>query len=427
MERVILTTGGTGGHIFPALAVAEEIRRRRPETMVLFMGGRYGQEADLAVKAGLDFIGLPVRGVMGRGLRGIGAAFGIARGIFAALRVMRRFRPSVVVGFGGYAAFAGVAAARVAGIPTAIHEQNALPGAANKLLGRIVDRVFLSMPDDAGAFPAEKCLLAGNPVRADIAALYEAVEAAAQEKASGKSWYGGVDGPSPFDAGKQPAPDGTVEEAVGEPAEARPPAGRGPRLLVIGGSLGARAINDGMTAAVDALREAGVVIRHQTGKADYERTRAAYREAGAGQVRVEPFITDMAGAYAGADLVLARAGASSLAEITTAGLPAVLVPYPFAARDHQRLNARSMESRGAAIVLEQDLFYGAKADKNILPETLLGLLKDEERLRSMREKSRELARPHAAKMLVDALEELTESRQLGTEGTPPPQTPPAGD
>lgn len=404
MERVILTTGGTGGHIFPALAIAGEIRRRYPGAMLLFMGGKYGQEADLAVNAGLDFIGLPVRGIMGRGLKGIGAVAGMGRGLLTALAVMRKVKPQIVVGFGGYAAFAGVLAGRLSGVPTAIHEQNSFPGMSNRLLGKVVERVFLSMPDSSGLFDPAKSRLVGNPVRPDIAALYEknlTRFASSDGKGSkpGKRCYGGVDGPSPFDVAEcAQGPPRQKEEFPGRAANARQA-----RLLVMGGSLGAKAINDGMLAAIGMLQEAGVEIRHQTGQADYERVRAAYRRDKAEHVRVEPFIMDMHKAYAWADLVLCRAGASTLAEITAAALPAVLVPFPHAARDHQRHNSRGMERAGAAVVLEQAEFSG---NPRKLADTLTGLLRNRERLRQMAENSFSLARPYAARDFVDELEAL---------------------
>lgn len=402
MERVILTTGGTGGHIFPALAVAEEIRSRYPRAMILFMGGKYGQEADLAVNAGLDFVGLPVRGVMGRGLKGVGAAFGMLRGVAGALRVMAKVKPQVVVGFGGYAAFAGVLAGRLSGVKTAIHEQNAFPGMTNRLLGKKVNTIFLSLPDASGVFPARKAVLVGNPVRASVVALYEEAQArladaaaAAEGRGPTRGYYGGVDAPSPFDRdkAKKPAPEPTAETY----------ASRRPRLLVMGGSLGAKAINDGMLAAISALLEGGVEIWHQTGQADSERVRAAYRAAGAGAVRVEPFIADVAKAFAWTDLILCRAGASSIAEITAAGLPALLVPFPQAAQDHQRHNARFLEQAGGGAVLEQEEFL---REPGVLTAKLLELLRDEPRLRAMAAASLAVARPYAARDLVDGLEAL---------------------
>jgi UDP-N-acetylglucosamine--N-acetylmuramyl-(pentapeptide) pyrophosphoryl-undecaprenol N-acetylglucosamine transferase len=364
MERIILTTGGTGGHIFPALAVAEEIRRRRVDAMILFMGGLYGPEGDIAAKAGLDFIGLPVRGVLGRGGKGFRAALGMARGVRRAFGVMRKFRPQMVVGFGGYAAFAGVLAGRLSGRITAIHEQNSFPGMSNRLLGRMARRIFLSMPDAAGAFPPARTLLVGNPVRADIAALHE-----------------------------RPRPVDGLE-------------GRRLRLLVMGGSQGAHALNQGMLAAFPSLLDAGIEIWHQTGQAEHESIRAGYREAGAERVRVEPFIADMARAYAWADLVLCRAGGSSLAELTAAGLPAVLVPFPFAAQDHQRHNARFLEQEGAGVVVEQETFFGPGGDPQVLARVLLDFLQDRGKLARMAERSRAVARPRAAVDLVDGLEAL---------------------
>ncbi|MCL1939083.1 MAG: undecaprenyldiphospho-muramoylpentapeptide beta-N-acetylglucosaminyltransferase [Desulfovibrionaceae bacterium] len=405
MERVILTTGGTGGHIFPALAVAEEIRRRYPGAMLLFMGGKYGQEADLAVNAGLDFIGLPVRGIMGRGLKGMGAALGMGRGLLTALAVMRKVKPQLVIGFGGYAAFAGVLAGRLSGVPTAIHEQNSFPGMSNRLLGKLVKKIFLSMPDNAGVFAAKKTQLVGNPVRAGIAALYEQNLAhfsfSSQESPKpGKSYYGGVDAPSPFDiAGRAPR----TEEEIPPNQNGRQEEPHAPRLLVMGGSLGAKAINDGMIAAIGLLQEAGIEIWHQTGQADYERVRTAYRQDKAEHVRVEAFIADMPKAYAWADLVFCRAGASSLAEITAAALPSVLTPFPHAAQDHQRHNARYLEREGAAVLLEQAEFSGSPKK---LVDTLTGLLRDKEQLKRMAQHSFALAKPHAARDLVDGLEAL---------------------
>lgn len=354
MRRVILTTGGTGGHIFPALAVAEEIRRRFPECGVLFMGGKYGPEADLAARAGLDFVGLPVRGVLGRGLRAIPAAACMGAGVIKAASVISRFKPDAVIGFGGYAAFAGVLAARLSGYPTAIHEQNSIPGMTNRALAKIVRRVFLSMPDTTGAFPSAKTLLTGNPVRASIVS-------------------------SGFALPKE------------RPAQVR-------RLLVMGGSLGARAVNDAVVAALPALCEAGVEVWHQTGPADHERVRKAYAEAGHDEARVEAFIDDVALAYGWADLVLCRAGATSIAELAVAGKPSVLVPFPFATHDHQLHNAAFLAARGGAVLLEQKDIPAVD-----VPALLIALLGDRPRLDRMAEAARALGRPEAASTVVGGL------------------------
>ncbi len=256
MERAILTTGGTGGHIFPALAVADELRRRYPGIRVLFAGSQYGPEGALAEKAGLEFAGLPVRGFLGRGVRALSAGVGMARALVRATALIRRFRPQVVAGFGGYAAFAPVLAAYLCGIPTAVHEQNAVAGVSNRVLSRFSRRVFLSLPDTAG-FAAGKCVMTGNPVRQSV-----------------------------VEVGMRARPEGRRH------------------LLVMGGSQGARALNEFMPTVLPRMRAAGVEIRHQTGVRDEARVRDAYRAAGYAGNCVEAFIADMAAAYAWADLVL---------------------------------------------------------------------------------------------------------------------------
>lgn len=400
MKRVVLTTGGTGGHIFPALAVAEEIKRRHPDAMILFMGGQFGPEGDIAANAGLDFVGLPVRGVLGRGGKGVKAAFSMLIGIRKALGVMRKFNPELVVGFGGYAAFAGVLAGRLSGRATALHEQNSFPGMANRVLGKLVRRVFLSMPDVAGAFPAKKTVLVGNPVRAGIAALYEQRIAGTAGMADEPGAAGTADGDSAANAATGRAVN--TASCAGEGAQNQRPF----RLLVMGGSLGARALNQGMLAAFAPLLGAGIEVWHQTGQAEYEEIRAKYRESGATHVRVEAFITDMPKAYAWADLALCRAGGSSIAELTAAGVPAILVPFPFAAQDHQRYNARFLEKEGGAVVLEQDIFFGPKGSPAALSDAVLELAQNKAHLAHMAERSLAAAKPHAAKELVDGLEEL---------------------
>ncbi|MDR3176460.1 MAG: undecaprenyldiphospho-muramoylpentapeptide beta-N-acetylglucosaminyltransferase [Desulfovibrio sp.] len=357
--RMILTTGGTGGHIFPALALADEMRRLRPGVRILFLGGRQGPEAGLARAAGLEFASLPARGFLGRGPAAVPAALDMARSLFLALGHLRRFRPRLVVGFGGYAAFAGVLAAVLSGVPAAIHEQNSLPGLSNRILARLVRTVFLSFPDAGGFFDARKTVLTGNPVRSEIAALH-----------------------------------GCAERARETEKERRPC-----RLLVLGGSQGARAINDALIAVAGGLLEAGLEIVLQTGRDDYQRVRESCRGLDAEKLDVRPFMDDMAAAYSWADLALCRAGASTLAELCAAGLPSLLTPYPHAANDHQRLNAAALEKAGAARVLEQSVF-SETPDK--LSGALLSLLRDEEKLRAMSKAALSFARPLAARTLAGA-------------------------
>jgi len=363
MRLVILTTGGTGGHVFPALAVAEELRRRHAGLELLFVGGRHGREAEFAARAGLPFVGLPVRGFLGRGPRAVGAAFGLARALGRSWWLLARRRPDAVVGFGGYAGFAPVAMAALRGVPCALHEQNSHPGSANRVLGRWVDRVFLSFPDEAGFFDPARTQLTGNPVRA---AIREAGERAA--------------------AGAAPA---------------------GRRVLVAGGSLGARALNEAVAGSLEALRARGFSLWHQTGPEDEQTVREAYARAGwTGEgARVEPFIDDMAAAYAWADVVLCRAGATTVAELAVMGKPAVLVPFPYATHDHQTANARRLEQAGAALLLAQ----GALGQTD-LAQALDALFTEPGRLERMGAAARAMGAPGAAGALADAIEALAARR-----------------
>ena len=362
MERVILTTGGTGGHIFPALAVAEEIRDRFPGARILFLGGDKGPERYLVPRAGVEFVGLPAEGVLGRGWRSLAACLRLGQGCVQAMILLGRFRPEAVLGFGGYAAFSGVLAGVLRGVPTAVHEQNSVPGVANRLLGCLVKRIFLSYPDTARAFNPAKALLTGNPVRADIGKLAEHGFAEA-------------------------APNGNT---------------RPMRLLVLGGSQGAAALNTAMLRALPKLKEAGVLIRHQTGKADFERVEAGYRAATGEPDGVVPFIEDMAEAYGWAHLVLCRAGATTAAELTVAGKPSVLVPFPHATHDHQRVNARFLEEAGAGVLVDEQRLMQTDSG-----ELLLGLLSDRERrFAAMGRAAQRLGKPHAAAEVVAELERL---------------------
>lgn len=360
MRLVIITTGGTGGHVFPALAVAEELQRRHEGLRVVFVGGRYGREREYAEKAGLEFVGLPVRGVMGRGLRSLGAGVAMLSAMMRAWWMLFRMKPDAVIGFGGYAGFAPVAMAALRGIPCALHEQNSRPGAANRLLARWVDKVFLSFPDDGGFFDARKCTLTGNPVRA------------------------------------------TIREAAGSAADC---AATGPcrRLLVAGGSLGARPINEAVTENLASLRSRGFEIWHQTGPAQYEDVREKYAAAGwtGDTARVEPFIDDMAAAYAWADVVLCRAGATTVAELAVCGAPSVLVPFPHATHNHQLANARHMEKAGAAVIIMQNILHEVD-----LGESLEKMFSAPDKLRRMAEAARSVALPHAARTLAEEIEAM---------------------
>jgi UDP-N-acetylglucosamine--N-acetylmuramyl-(pentapeptide) pyrophosphoryl-undecaprenol N-acetylglucosamine transferase len=356
LERIVITTGGTGGHIFPALAVAAEVRRAHPEVDILFVGGNYGPERNLAEAAGLRFAGLPARGVLGRGVRSLGAVWWIGRSLLKSILLLLKFRPQVVVGFGGYAGFCPVLAANVMAIPTAIHEQNSVPGMVNRLLARRAGAIFLSFEDQASAFDPQRTIMTGNPVRPEIAALGER--------------------------------DIDMDTSDGL------------RLLVFGGSQGARGINQAVVEALPALSQAGVRIVHQTGPADLQSVRAAYEKAGV-EARVNAFIEDMAEVYAWAQLGLCRAGATTLAEIAATGLPSILVPYPYAAHDHQTKNAQGFVDADAARMITQNELTPDK-----LAESVLDLAAKPALLAHMARQARTLARTDAAGTIAREIEKL---------------------
>ncbi len=351
MLRVILTTGGTGGHVFPALAVAEELRRQVPAVDILFIGGRYGLEQHWVREAGIDFAGLPTQGIMGRGLRSLGALMAMGVSITEALNIMSEFKPDVVIGFGSYASFAGVGAAILRRCPTLIHEQNAYPGLSNRILARFVKQVCLAIPDKLKKFPEAKSTVTGNPVRGEIINL------------SAKTFLPGRK-----------------------------------KLLIMGGSQGASSINQAMLRHLDEFKTAGIEIWHQTGNQDYVAVREAYDHAEYTEARVLCFIDNIAEAYRWADLVVCRAGASTVAELAVSGTPAVLVPYPYATHNHQLHNAEYMREHKAALLIKDDDLAGGN-----FARTVLELINNTEQLEAMARAARALAHPDASIKVVECI------------------------
>jgi len=346
--RVILAGGGTGGHLFPGLAVAREFQRRDAMTEILFVGTEQGIEFRLLPKEGFKLETLTVKGMKGRGLRGvIDALTGVPASLLRSLRIIRQFRPDCIIGLGGYASGPMLLAGKLKGIRCAIMEQNLRPGFTNKLLARWVDRVFTAYSESTGYFPGARVVETGNPVR----------------------WQ------------KLP----------------QLPKGENFSLLVFGGSAGARRIN---FAFVDALKRlvdlAGAMqMTHQTGQADYAAIKDAYA-ALPFDAAVTPFIDRMDEAYAKADLVVCRSGATTVAELTAFGKAAILVPYPYAIYDHQRGNAQALQDRGAAdMILDQEL------TGEVLAARIRAYFSDRERLERMAGAAHALGRPEAAARIVD--------------------------
>ena len=355
MQKIILTTGGTGGHIFPALAVAEALYRHNPATEVLFVGSHYGPEKELVSRAGIAFEGLPVRGFLGRGVKAIAAGARMTVALVKALGLVGRFRPQAVAGFGGYAAFAPMLAGALRGVPCLLHEQNAIAGTSNRILGKLARRICLSLPGTEG-FPQAKCELTGNPVRQDIC------KAGEQERNFASR-----------------------------------------HLLVLGGSQGAHALNELMVAKLPALKAANIEILHQTGTRDEQATREAYVAAGYAPECVQAFINDMASTYAWADLVLCRSGASTVAELCACGLPALLVPFPHAIHDHQTHNARVMADAGAAQLMPE-----AGLESSSCAGMITQLMHDNTTRQGMSLAARKLAQTDAADRVAKAIVLLAE-------------------
>lgn len=349
-KRVLIMAGGTGGHVFPALAIAEVLRAEGVQ--VDWLGTQQGIEARLVPAAGFPLHAVSVSGLRGKGRAALlKAPFQLLRALWESLRLLQRLRPDAVLGMGGFTAGPGGLAAFLLRKPLIIHEQNAIAGTTNRLLSRLATRVLTAFPD---ALP--KATQLGNPVRDSIAAL--------------------------------PVP---AERGVGQ----RQPL----RLLVLGGSLGAQALNQALPAAV-AMTQLALDVRHQTGSRDADAVRAAYAEAGVA-AEVAPFIDDMAEVYAWADLAVCRAGALTMAELAAAGLAAVLVPYPHAIDDHQTHNAAWLVQAGAAELLPQSTLT---ADS--LAAVLKRLLADPALLRQRAERARALARPEAARAVAAVCREV---------------------
>jgi UDP-N-acetylglucosamine--N-acetylmuramyl-(pentapeptide) pyrophosphoryl-undecaprenol N-acetylglucosamine transferase len=379
--RLLIAGGGTGGHLFPGVALAEELRARDPGAEIRFVGTARGIEARVLPGLGwelslIEISGLKTVGALGA-LRGLAR---LPRALWQARRVVQQFAPDAVIGVGGYASGPVVLMARFAGIPTAICEQNSIPGLTNKLLGRVVRAVFVSFEGTRQFFKPNKTVVSGNPVRRELLQKLLEVSTAETSVSPARS--------------AEPRPSATAQPEASTPAPRS--ASAVVHVLVSGGSLGAVAVNELAAEALIALAQAlPLAIVHQTGENGLAETAKRYADAGiAADCRA--FITDMAGEYQRADVVLGRAGATTVAELAIAGKPAVFIPYPFAADNHQELNAREMAEAGAALMFRQ-----AELTPPRLAEALRPLLTDDARRAQMSAQMKALARPMAAATVID--------------------------
>lgn len=351
--RIVIAGGGTGGHLFPGIAVAEEFIKRDRQTEILFIGTKRGIESKLLGALGFELRTIDVEGIKGRGLKAlIKGIYQVPQSIWQSRRILKQFCPQIVIGVGGYASGPAVLAAHFMGMPTAIAEQNTVPGITNRILGKFADKIFVTYAQTSTLFSTAKVLLSGNPVRAA---------------------FSGVRSPQK------------------EVKDFR-------QLLIFGGSQGAAAINKSVVEMLPQLQKMKTKVRilHQTGARDAESVRASYERYGI-EAKVTPFIVDMVDAYRQADLIICRAGATSLAEITAAGKATVLIPFPFATNDHQTGNAQALADKGAAIMINEKDLNGNK-----LFEVVAELLSDPSKLRMMEENSARLGNVNAAATIVDA-------------------------
>jgi UDP-N-acetylglucosamine--N-acetylmuramyl-(pentapeptide) pyrophosphoryl-undecaprenol N-acetylglucosamine transferase len=361
--RVIIAAGGTGGHLYPGVALAREFERQMPGSDTMFVGTTRGLETNVVPREGFELITIAARGVMGKGVGG--ALQGLAvvpLGVAQCLAVCRKRRPDLAIGVGGYTSPPLILAAFLLGIKRVIVEPNAYPGVANRVLSPIANRVFVSFADAVPYFGSNKTRIVGTPIRREF------LEVGTETRQAGLT------------------------------------------LLILGGSQGARSINRAMIAALPALVAAhpGLRVIHQTGERDVEEVSSAYRAYPSIQAEIVPFLYDMPRAFRQADLIVSRSGATTVAEITACGKPVVLIPFPHAIHGHQDRNARVLERAGAAQVI-----VDARLSGELLAGAISALLARPDHLREMARCSKSLGQADAAQQVVAACREL-----VGAGGAP---------
>lgn len=346
--KYLISGGGTGGHIFPAVSIANALRELDPEAEILFIGALGRMEMERVPQAGYKIIGLPVRGFnRAQPWKNVSVLIDLVKSIRQVRKIIRDFRPNVGVGVGGYASGAAMWAAAKMGIPILLQEQNGFAGVTNKILKDKAAKICVAYEGMERFFPTDKIILTGNPVR--------------QNLTSGKS------------------------KKTGHPS-----------LLIIGGSLGARTINRAVAAGLQQLIDAGIHVVWQTGKTYFADCRKAWEEAGSPkQIECLDFLSDMPDRYAQADLVISRAGASSISELCLLGKPAILVPSPNVAEDHQTHNAMALVNRQAAVLVRD-----AEAAEKLVP-TALTLIQDKAQLESLHTNVLQLAQTDSARRIAE--------------------------
>ena len=362
--KILISGGGTGGHIFPALSIANALKRRDPSAEILFVGAENRMEMERVPDAGYKIIGLPVAGFNRKNIfKNFAVLLKLRKSMSKARKIVKQFQPDIAIGVGGYASGPTLKSAQKLGVPTLLQEQNSYAGVTNKLLAKHADRICVAYDGMERFFPSENIIKTGNPIRKDLTRHIN---------------------------------PRTARESFGLKGDA-------PTLLIVGGSLGARTLNEAMERNLARLAQEGIQVIWQTGKNQAERWPKAAK--GLKGIVVTKFVTDMASAYAAANLVVSRAGASSISELQVLGKPCILVPSPNVAEDHQTKNARALSDRGAAILVTD-----ADAVEKLV-DTALQTMKDEQKLASMAKQIKEMALPNADELIADEAISLINSKK----------------
>lgn len=354
--KILISGGGTGGHIFPALSIANALKERL-NAEILFVGADNRMEMERVPAAGYEIKGLPVAGFNRKNLlKNINVLLKLRKSISMARSIVKEFQPDIAIGVGGYCSGPTLKAAQKAGVPTLLQEQNSYAGVTNKLLAKKAKKICVAYTGLERFFPAEKIVLTGNPIRKDLLSTTISVENARER------------------FGLNP---------------------KMPTVLVVGGSLGARTLNESLETGIKRLYDEGIQVIWQTGKNFGDRGTAAAKNLKG--IVVTKFISDMAAAYAAADVVVSRAGAGSISELELLGKPSILVPSPNVAEDHQTKNARALSEKGAAILVTD-----AESREKLIDE-IISLIKDKDRLQQMSDEIKKLALPDSDEKIVDEI------------------------
>jgi UDP-N-acetylglucosamine--N-acetylmuramyl-(pentapeptide) pyrophosphoryl-undecaprenol N-acetylglucosamine transferase len=361
--RIIISGGGTGGHIYPGVAIGKKILEKMPDAKILFVGSKNGLEKKLVPREGFDIKYITVEGLNKKfTIKKIGSFFKVFKGYFQSLNIIKEFKPDIVVGTGGYVCGPVVLAASMKNIPTLIHEQNAFPGMTNKMLSRFVSKIAINFKESEEYFPKNKVVYTGNPIRSQFTKT---------DKAKSR-----ID--MKFDINK-------------------------PLLLVVGGSRGARNINNAVVNIIPQLMQSGIQLLFITGENEYENVKTKLKSINMDinslkGIKIIPYCFNMDEAMAACDLIISRAGATVLSEITALGIPSILIPSPFVANNHQEYNARAIERNGAAIVITE-----SQLESDILREQVINIINNKQVLKEMSANAKKLSNIDAADKIYEII------------------------